>query len=144
MGRGLTLAVAVVIAVFGTAAVGASRGASRRQLKGSYAGIFSGEISTGSGLLPIDGSGIFISDGKGNLSGHETITINSITCDANISGTYTVDADGSGTDSVAFTSSSPDCSGSYTQSFAIAEGGKLVLLANTNGDQITEKWYRSR
>ncbi len=117
-------------------------GFSLASLRGSYAGVFSGNINTPNGLLRILGTGIFVADGHGNLTGHETYTVVTTPCEASISGTYTIKPDGSGTDSAAFTTSSPDCmSGTYTQALAIAQGGELVLLSNTNGDQINEEWH---
>jgi hypothetical protein len=72
----------------------------------------------------------------------DTYTIDTTVCEAEISGSYTINADGTGTDAVTFTSSSDGCtSGSYTQSLAIAKHGALVLLSNTNGNQINEEWY---
>jgi hypothetical protein len=120
----------------------AARGYSLNRLRGSYAGIFAGKINTGTSLLPILGTGIFVADGHGHLSGHETYTVDTTPCEATISGTYAIIPDGSGTDSITFTTSTPDCiSGSYTQSLAIGQRGKLVLLSNTNGDQINEEWH---
>jgi hypothetical protein len=120
----------------------AGDGFSLKSFRGSYASIFSGKINTGSGLISILGTGIFVADGKGSLSGHETYTVDTTPCEATIAGTYTVDSDGSGTDAVTFTTSSPGCtSGSYTQSFAIGERGEVVLLSNTNGDQINEEFH---
>ncbi len=120
----------------------ASSGSRVPRLKGRYSGIFSGQANTGNGFLPLAGTGIFIADGRGNLSGHETYTIDTTVCEAEISGSYTISADGTGTGTVAFISSSDGCtSGSYTQSLAIAKHGALVLLSNTNGDQINEEWY---
>ncbi|MGO9060942.1 MAG: hypothetical protein ACLQU2_26700 [Candidatus Binataceae bacterium] len=117
-------------------------GFSLASMKGSYAGIFSGNINTGTQLLPILGTGIFVSDGSGNLTGHETYTVVNTPCEATIKGTYTVGPDGSGTDSIKFTTSTPGCTGgSYTQGLAIAQAGQLVLLSNTNGDQINEEWH---
>lgn len=138
---------AIAIAMIGLAAksAGAARGFGLRSLKGTYAGIFTGKAYTGTDLIPINGSGIYVADGRGNLSGHETYTVDTKACDADISGTYKVDPDGSGTDSVTFTTGTAGCSGgSYTQSFAIAKHGKLILMSNTNGDQITEQWYLQR
>ncbi len=117
-------------------------GFSLASMKGSFAGIFSGKINTGTQLLAFLGTGIFVADGAGNLTGHETYTVVTTPCDATIKGTYTVMPDGSGTASVTFTTSTPGCtSGSYTQSLAIAQAGQLVLLSNTNGDQINEQWH---
>jgi hypothetical protein len=66
-------------------------------------------------------------------------------CEAKLSGTYTINPDGSGANSIAFTTSTPGCtSGTYTQSMAIAQRGELVLLSNTNGDQINEEWHLQR
>jgi hypothetical protein len=123
----------------------AHRGYSLASLKGSYAIIFSGKINTGTELLPILGTGIIIADGHGNLSGHEAYTVDTTPCEATISGTYTINPDGSGTDTATFTSSSAGCtSGAYTQGLAIAQRRELVLLSNTNGDQINEEWHLQR
>jgi hypothetical protein len=120
----------------------AQKAFSLSSLKGSYAGIFFGKINTGTQLIPLLGTGVFISDGAGNLSGHETFTINTTPCEATIKGTYTVNPDGTGTDSATFTATTPGCSGgSYTQSLVIGSAGDLVLLSNTNGDQINEEWH---
>ncbi len=133
----------ISLAVNGNAAT--RSGFSSASLKGSYAGKFSGNIDAGGDLLPFHGIGIFVSDGKGNLSGHETYTVDTTPCEASISGTYTINADGSGTNAVTFTTSSPGCtSGSYTQGLAIAQRGKEILLSNTNGDQVSEEWHLQR
>jgi hypothetical protein len=86
------------------------------------------------------GTGVFVSDGAGNLSGHQTYTASTTVCEAAIKGTYTVNPDGTGTASIHFTSTTPGCKdGSYTQSLVIGNAGALVLLSNTNGDQIDEE-----
>ncbi len=121
----------------GTAA--AKKGFGLSSIKGSYAGIFSGKTSSGLELL---GTGVFISDGEGGLTGHETFTVDATVCDATIKGTYTVNPDGTGADSIDFTTTTPGCtSGSYTQSLAVGGSGELVLLSNTNGDRINEEWH---
>lgn len=143
--RGLLVVASVAMVALYTGSAGAARGFGLRSLKGSYSGMFTGKINTGTELLPIDGTGIFVADGSGNLSGEETYTVDTQACDADISGTYKVNPDGSGTNSVTFIPTTAGCTGgSYTQSFAIAEHGKLILLSNTNGDQITEEWYLQR
>jgi hypothetical protein len=144
--------VAVVVcillaAVVAVAASGSGKPAqtsfSLASLKGSYAGLFSGEISTPAGMLPILGTGVFTADGAGKFGGTESYTVSGHPCTATVTGTYKVDPDGSGTLAADFKTKSPGCvSGSYTQNFAIAEGGRLVLLTNSNADRITEKWYR--
>jgi hypothetical protein len=136
---------ALTICGAGGANARANGGSPRNRLKGSYAGIFSGQINSSDGLLPITGTGIFVADGRGNLSGHETYTVDTTPCDAEIVGTYTINPDGSGTDSITFSTSSTGCTGgSYTQALAIAQHGELALLSNTNGDQINEEWHLQR
>jgi hypothetical protein len=130
------------IACGGSSGIAGAAGFSQASMKGSFAGTFSGNIYTGSQHLPILGTGIYIADGAGNLTGHETYTVASTPCEATIKGTYTIEADGSGTDTVTFTTSSPGCtSGTYKQSLAIARSGQLVLLSNTTGGQIKEEWH---
>jgi hypothetical protein len=114
------------------------------QINGSYSSIFSGYL-VATPLQPFAGTGLFISDGKGNLTGHETVNFNGNACEYQISGTYTVAADGTGTDAIDFTNGGTGCaSGSYTQSLTVIDGGNMVLLSNTNSpDVATEHWYRA-
>jgi hypothetical protein len=140
--RVLAVLASLFISGIGNGNVAAHYGFSLASLHGSYAGIFSGKIKTPKGLLRILGTGIFVADGHGHLTGHETYTVVTTPCEASISGTYTINPDGSGKDSAAFDTSSQGCtSGTYTQALAIAQGGELVLLSNTNGDQIDEEWH---
>ncbi len=140
------LVTAGVLLLFGGANA-ADDGFSLHSLKGSYASSFSGKINVGGTLLPILGTGLFIADGDGHLTGHETYTVDTTVCDASISGTYTINPDGTGADSATFTppASETNCSGgSYTQSLVIGDQRKTVLLSNTNGDQLNEEWHRQR
>jgi hypothetical protein len=120
------------------------RGSQLGLIKGSYSGLFSGNV-VGSPMQPFAGTGLFISDGRGNLSGHETVNFSGNACDYQISGTYTVNSDGTRTDEISFINGSPGCaSGSFTQSLVVADGGNLILLSNTNSpDVATEHWYRA-
>jgi hypothetical protein len=115
-------------------------------IKGSYASLFSGTTIGGSSPLPFTGTGIFVSDGRGNLSGHETINFNGMVCSYKISGRYTLATDSSGTNAINFIGGGPGCDGgSYSQSLSVADGGNLVLLSNTSaGDIATEEWHRTR
>ncbi len=111
-------------------------------IKGSYASTFRGKTKSGAQLLRFDGTGVFIADGKGHLSGHETYTVGDHVCEAMIDGTYTVNGDGTGTDAIHFTATKPGCTdGSYTQSLVVADSGNLILLSNTNGDHVSEQWH---
>jgi hypothetical protein len=130
------------LACGGSGTAAAQGGFSLASVRGSYAGIFEGKINVNGALLEFLGTGIFTADGKGNFTGTETYTVVTTPCQATVSGTYTVSPDGSGTNSATFTTTSPGCSsGSYTQSLAIGQVGKLVLLSNTNGDQVNEEWH---
>jgi hypothetical protein len=115
-----------------------------RLLSGSYSGIFSGYLVTSTGNQPLAGTGLFISDGKGNLTGHEVFNLNGHACEYQLKGTYAVSADGTGTDDIDFINGGPGCpDGSFTQSLAVVDGGDLILLSNTNfPDVATERWYR--
>lgn len=128
----------------GNAAPAAAGGGSPlRLLSGTYSSLFSGYV-VGSPLQPFAGTGIFISDGKGNLRGHETSNFDGHVCDYRIKGTYTIAADGAGSNAIDFFDGGPGCSdGSYTQSLAVVDNGDLILLSNTNSpDVATEHWYR--
>jgi hypothetical protein len=54
------------------------------------------------------GSGIFIADGRGNITGHESYVFNGNPCTATVSGTYSVNSDGSGNDSITLNSGRQD------------------------------------
>ena len=143
----LTLAAALVALAAAPALAAGNGDASPQQkfsaasLHGAYAGIFRGEVFTGKAWEPFLGTGVFIADGGGHLSGHETYKVGTQVCTATISGTYTVESDGAGSDAVTFTAE-PGCQGGkYTQSLAIADHGELVLLVNTNADRIEEEWH---
>jgi|GEM_PF-3479884 hypothetical protein len=126
----------------GSSKANAQGGFSLASVKGSYAGLFTGKIQTSGGLLPFLGTGVFTADGAGNLSGDETYTVNGAPCSATVQGTYQVNADGSGSDAVKYTDSGTGCtSGSYTQTFAIGQAGSLIVMVNTNGDQVSEEWH---
>ncbi len=125
-----------------TTGAAAARGYSLKNLRGNYAGEFSGTIFSNSTALLMSGTGLFTADGKGHIGGHESYTLNGTPCNATVSGTYAVNPDGTGTLSAEFNASGPGCeSGSYTQSFAIGDSGHTVVLANSNkGQGINEVW----
>jgi hypothetical protein len=114
-------------------------------LSGIYSGIFSGYL-VGTPLRPFGGTGLFISDGNGNIRGHETFNLNGISCNYELQGTYLINNDGiTGTDDIRFINGTPSgCEeGEFTQSLAVADGGNLILLSNTNNpDVATEQWRR--
>jgi hypothetical protein len=116
-----------------------------RILSGTYSSLFSGYVVGNNPLQPFAGTGLFISDGKGNLRGHETANFDGHDCEYRIKGTYTIAADGSGSNAIDFFDGGPGCQdGSYTQSFEVVDDGDLILLSNTNSPDVgTEHWYRA-
>jgi hypothetical protein len=138
----LTVAAAGALIAVQSAKAPAGFGFSRRSIRGSYASTFQGSVIQGNSLLPINGTAVFTADGNGNIGGHESFVFDGTICtDVTSKGTYTVNPDGSGTASFTFTSLTPECSGTYTQSLAIAESGGIVVLNNTDaGNQISETW----
>lgn len=139
----LTIAAAgALIAVQSTRAP-AGFGFSKRSIKGSYASTFQGSVVEGDSVMLLNGTAVLTADGNGHISGHESFVFDGTTICTGVAstGTYTVNPDGSGTTSVTFTGSTSACSGSYTQSLAIAASGSIVVLNNTNsGNQISETW----
>ncbi len=142
----LTLAAAGALIALQSAKAPAGFGFSKRSIRGSYASTFQGSVVEGSSVMLLNGTAVLTADGNGNISGHETFEFDGTVCtNVTSKGTYTVNPDGSGTTSITFTGSSADCSGTYTQSLAIAESGKIVVLNNTNtnpGNQISETWRK--
>jgi hypothetical protein len=78
----------------GLAAAGSPQPGPESLLCGSYSGIFSGYLVTNTGNQPLAGTGFFISDCKGNISGHEVFNLNGNACPYQLKGTYTLEADG--------------------------------------------------
>jgi hypothetical protein len=123
----------------------AAGGSPLRLVCGSYSSIFSGNL-VAAGSQPFAGTGLFVSDCKGDLIGHETFNLNGTTCGYQINGTYTVAADGTGSDAIDYINGATGCpSGNYTQSLAVVDGGASILLSNTNSSDVaTEHWYRAK
>lgn len=117
-------------------------------IKGSYALSFAVAVGGGAAIDYTGGTGVIVSDGKGNLSGTESYsdTNGKVCTDLTISGTYTVNPDGTGLANITYSSSSPDpdCSGSFAQTLSIANGGALVKTTNiaTNVAQLSGDWTR--
>lgn len=91
---------AIILQQSGTAA--SYGGSPLSLLSGSYASTFSGYSIVSDSLQPFAGTGLFISDGNGNLRGHETVNFNGNACNYQINGTYTVASDGTGGDAINF------------------------------------------
>jgi hypothetical protein len=117
---------------------------SKSSIKGSYALSFSVAVGGGDAIDFTGGSGVIVADGNGNLSGTESFSdTNGKVCSGlTLSGTYTVNSDGTGVAQITYSSSDPECSGSFTQTLAIAKGGALVKTTNvsTNVAQLSGDW----
>jgi hypothetical protein len=92
--------------------------------------------------LPIAIDGTLIGDGKGGLSGTQTFNANGLVCIGTLKGTYTVNADGTGTlNNVAFTPNSgspPQCTATVgSSSFTFSNIVNHIDLAGTDCFQVT-------
>src|SRR5262245_66682050 len=102
------------------------------------------------GQQTLSGVGVITADGKGHfVSGTETFNTGSQVCtNVELRGTYTVNANCTGTTSVTFTGQTEGCSGSFTQSMVIFPGvpgkGSLIKLSSTDPGSVTltEEWQR--
>jgi hypothetical protein len=140
----LIVAAAGALIAVQSAKAPAGFGFSKRSIRGGYASTFQGTVIENATPLLINGTAVLTADGNGNISGRESFEFDGTVCtNVTTKGTYTVNPDGSGTTSITFTGSSQDCSGSYTQTLAIAASGSIVVLNNTNTNptnQISETW----
>jgi hypothetical protein len=126
-----------------TSGAATSAGFSLASIKGTYASLFSGHLLINNAEVLFAGTGIFRADGKGHVTGRETFNVGGQICaDVAVSGTYTVNTDGTGTDAITFSSATPGCSGTYQQSLVISDGGKVIRLSNTSPNQppVVEEW----
>ena len=98
------------------------------------------------GQQTLSGVGVITADGKGHfVSGTETFNTGSQVCtNVELRGTYTVNANCTGTTSVTFTGQTEGCSGSFTQSMVIFGKGNLIKLISTAPGVVTltEEWQR--
>src|SRR5215831_15013912 len=121
---------------------------SLQSVRGTYGVFFA--VSSDQGQQTLSGVGVITADGKGHfVSGTETFTNGSQVCtNVELSGTYTVNANCTGTTSFTQTGQTEDCSGSFTQSMVIFPGvsgkGSLIKLTSTAAGfvTLTEEWQR--
>jgi hypothetical protein len=122
---------------------------SNASLKGSFALSFAVAVGSGNGSISYTGgNGVMVADGNGNLSGTEsyTDTEGDVCSNLALSGTYTINPDGSGLAVFKYGTNSSDsnCQGSLNQALVIAQGGSLVKTSNlnTNVAQLSGDWIR--
>lgn len=118
-------------------------------LKGSFALSFAVAVGSSNGSISYTaGNGVIQADGNGNLSGSESYsdTDGGVCSGLTLSGTYTINPDGTGLAVFKYGVNNPDpnCQGSLNQSLVIAQGGALVKTANLNPDvaQLSGDWVR--
>ena len=101
-------------------------------LNGRYGLTFSGFATNGvvpapiTAFIPAAGEGLVTFDGNGNLSASETVSFGGLVMPVNVSGTYTVNS---------------DCTGSFTTSRAhlnlvIVRNGREILAVNTDSGRV--------
>lgn len=115
-------------------------------IRGSYGISYSVALPVVSGTNEfLSGTGIYQADGAGNLTGEETTNANGEVCSGTLKGSYTVNPDGTGTDSVTFDPTTVGCSViSFEQSLVIMDSGRVVRVANTIPTEVTifEEWQK--
>jgi len=139
-----TVALATLVAVAAIIALGATfpggtlpkvhakdidlESCSAATLNGRYGLTFSGYSTTGavpaltSASIPVVGGGLVTFDGNGNLSASETVNLGGLIEPVNVSGTYAVNS---------------DCTGTFTTSHAhlnlvVIHNGREILAVNTD------------
>ncbi len=89
--------VAVAVFAFSVAAAADSKQCSLAKVAGSYGYTTSGFVATPTGaFVPVAGAGRIVFDGHGNVSGSQTRVVAGSSLDETYSGTYTVNADCTG------------------------------------------------
>jgi len=102
-------------------------------INGSYASLFSGPRLGEAHPCHLPEPAFLSRMARGSLSGQETIDFNGMVCNFEISGTYTLASDGSGSNAINFFGGGPGCDGgSYSQGLSVATGSELALRSNTN------------
>ena len=91
-------------------------------IKGCYAIELEGWQGTGAGRVPFALVGFYSADGKGNLSGVGTVSVDGVISPVAVTATYVVDPD---------TCTGTAASNIGTFSFTIADGGKEVRSIST-------------
>lgn len=105
-------------------------------LRGGYGFSISGIAASAAAA----GAGVFTADGNGNITaGQLTIDVNGVSCHSTLTGTFSINADGSGTLTLVVNqdraSLSKNCQSQVAHfSLALTDGGRRILMAQQ--DQI--------
>jgi hypothetical protein len=113
-----------------------------RRLAGNYGIFFAGQSVPS--LQPESGIGAAVLDDQGAITGVETFNTGTTICEVTLSGTYTVDPNGTGRMTIGSVSPIPACSFTFTAAFVILEGGNLLKLVGTEPGFVilNEEWRR--
>ena len=115
-------------------------------IRGSYGISYCVALVNPSGATQLlSGTGVCHLDGAGHLTGEETTNTNGEVCSGTLSGTYSVNANGTGTASVTFSPTTTGCSViSFQQSLIIIDSGRIVRVADTIPTEVTifEEWQK--
>lgn len=136
LGRLLTV-LTLLLALNVIAAAADKDGCSNATLKGAYGFNFSGQILGGPAAGPIAGAGMFVFDGQGNLTQLDHTVSNGNPPPVqwrSATGTYTLNADCTGTLEIDFTDGSPP----IHLSIVVAQRGRKILdVVDNPGTAIT-------
>jgi hypothetical protein len=98
MKKTIAIALMAVLVAFCAGSGGASSGFSLKSVRGTYATTIQGTV---------DATGTLVADGAGNvIGGTETVSDGTNVCAGSITGSYTVNPDGTGTLTISFTTTS--------------------------------------
>ncbi len=124
----------------------ANRAFSIASIRGSYGTTYVVALPNASGPTQfLSGTGVIEADGAGHLRGEETTNTNGQVCTGMLTGTYTVNPNGTGTVSATFNATTPGCSDvSIEQNLVILDSGRIVRVADTMPNEVTifEEWQK--
>jgi hypothetical protein len=109
----------------------------------SISGGYAFGVSGTNGTSVTAGSGVVTADGNGGItSGEETLNVGGISCHATLTGTYSINANGTGIATVTATPDSASVAkgcigGTGDLSLAIANGGVGLILASQGPNSVT-------
>ena len=113
-----------------------------RSLAGNWGISFVGQSVPS--LQPESGIGVAVLDGNGGISGVETFNTGTRVCDVTLTGTYTVEPNGTGRMTIGSVSPIPDCSFTFHAAFVILDRGTVLRLVGTEPGFVilNEEWRR--
>ncbi len=137
---------AVVAGESGVSIVHAQRVFSNASIHGSYSITYVVALPNPAGPTQfLSGTGVYLADAAGHLTGEETTNTNGQVCSGKLAGTYAVNPNGTGAVSTIFTATTPGCSDiSLQQSMVILDSGRIVHVADMMPNEVTifEEWQK--